>query len=343
MAASADAAGFPYAVGEQPAESAVSAIWERYRTGPAEDVAGLIDRELFATLCTEAMLSTTRRFVEDWGPDLIVREPCEFSTAVVSRDAGIPQAQVAISLAEVENSVVRQVAPIIDGFCAGTSAAITSAPYLSSIPRAMDPSAWPDTRRYRPDLPARDVPPEPRMDNSQPLVYVTMGSVFGGLDGSPAAYRLLLEAISDLPVNAILTLGRAVDAADLGVIPANTQVVQWLDQAEILPKASMVVCHGGSGTTYGALAHGVPLVMWPSFADQTRNAHAVAAAGAGIAVINDCATETGIRSFGSDAAKALREAMLTLLEGPSYRDAAGRIGAEIARAPSLTEVIRDLS
>jgi UDP:flavonoid glycosyltransferase YjiC (YdhE family) len=43
-------------------------------------------------------------------------------------------------------------------------------------------------------------------------------------------------------------------------------------------------CHGGSGTTLGALAAGLPLVVVPLFADQPVNARRVAAVGAGLAV-----------------------------------------------------------
>jgi hypothetical protein len=45
----------------------------------------------------------------------------------------------------------------------------------------------------------------------------------------------------------------------------------------VLPHAALVVCHGGSGSTFGALAAGVPLVIWPLFADQFRNGRAVQA------------------------------------------------------------------
>ena len=42
-----------------------------------------------------------------------------------------------------------------------------------------------------------------------------------------------------------------------------------------------VVTHGGAGTTLGALAFGVPLLVLPQGADQYANAERVVAAGAG--------------------------------------------------------------
>src|SRR5688572_32535190 len=53
---------------------------------------------------------------------------------------------------------------------------------------------------------------------------------------------------------------------------------------EVLPRAAAMVCHGGYATTVGALAHGVPQVVVPVFADQGRNARRVAEIGAGIAL-----------------------------------------------------------
>lgn len=58
--------------------------------------------------------------------------------------------------------------------------------------------------------------------------------------------------------------------------------------------ANVVVCHGGSGTAFGALAAGVPLIICPLFADQSSNGQLIASAGAGLvaaarALREDCA------------------------------------------------------
>ena len=53
-------------------------------------------------------------------------------------------------------------------------------------------------------------------------------------------------------------------------------------------RADVIVCHGGFGSTLGALAHGTPLVVLPLFSnDQWANGEAVARAGAGITVADD--------------------------------------------------------
>jgi hypothetical protein len=48
-------------VGEDPARAFVEDVWSRVRAGPADEVMGLIDRELFADRCTQAMLGAAPR------------------------------------------------------------------------------------------------------------------------------------------------------------------------------------------------------------------------------------------------------------------------------------------
>src|SRR3954453_9844318 len=137
--------GLPYAIGAQPPATAVDEIWDRVRAGPEEHAVGLIDRELFADRCTAAMLGAARRACEAWKPRLIVRESCEYASAVVAREAGIAQLQVGLSLAELESGVLTMVEPIIDRYGAGVAGAARAAPYLTRFPESLDPSPWADT------------------------------------------------------------------------------------------------------------------------------------------------------------------------------------------------------
>ena len=73
--------------------------------------------------------------------------------------------------------------------------------------------------------------------------------------------------------------GRDGDPASLAPWPANATVERFVPQVDVLPHCSVVVSHGGSGTTYGALAHGLPLLMLPHAADQFDNVAAARAAG----------------------------------------------------------------
>src|SRR5262245_59149190 len=80
LAEAVERTGLPSVVGAQPPAAVVEEIWARVRAGPEEQVRGLIDRELFAERCTEAMLAAARSACEAYRPALVVRESCEYAS-----------------------------------------------------------------------------------------------------------------------------------------------------------------------------------------------------------------------------------------------------------------------
>ena len=117
---------------------------------------------------------------------------------------------------------------------------------------------------------------------SRPLVYLTFGSVAPTMDYFPGVYRDAIDALAMLPVRVLVTVGRDRDPRELGPLPPSVHVARWVPQADVMPHAAAMVCHGGSGTVRAGLAAGVPMVVLPLFADQPYNARRVAELGAGI-------------------------------------------------------------
>ena len=68
----------------------------------------------------------------------------------------------------------------------------------------------------------------------------------------------------------------------------------------MLAQADLVVSHGGSGTTLGCLANGVPHLMLPQGADQFSNADAVGRAGAGREIAPDRRTPESIAEIAGE-------------------------------------------
>ena len=338
---SARETGLPFRVGDEPPRAFVEEIWQRVRAGPADAVAGLIDRELFAERCTQSMLRTARELRDRWQPDFVLREPCEYASAIAAHEAGIPHAQVGISPAEIEFGVHAMVASIIEEFAPGVAAATGSAPYLSAFPASLDPSRWPDTRRFRHQAARVDLK-RPIPTPQPPLVYITFGTVLGHLGEATDAYRAALEAVAGLPVRALLTTGQATEASALGTLPDNTRVEQWVAQDDVLPEAAVVVCHGGSGTTLGALSAGVPVVICPLFADNAHNGQTVQDAGAGVVVRSRAVPAGGLRTLEPEDMDVLRDAIQKVLGEPAYEQAAARIAAEMAAMPSVDDVVSGL-
>jgi UDP:flavonoid glycosyltransferase YjiC (YdhE family) len=148
--------------------------------------------------------------------------------------------------------------------------------------------------------------------------------------------------MKDLPLRVLLTVGNRTDIAGLGPIPENVHVEPWVSQDDVFREASLVICHGGSGTTFGALAAGLPLVIVPLFADQFSNARRVAAAGAGL-LVEPAPGEDGRRPglVPGDAAR-VAEAVATVLADPAYTQAAARIAREMASMPPVGQVLEAL-
>ena len=86
------------------------------------------------------------------------------------------------------------------------------------------------------------VPPTGWTTLGQPLVYVTLGTVFN----RPATFRALLDGLDGS--SALVTTGRNVDPASLGDRPPNVRIERFVPQAQVLPRCAAVVAHAGSGS-----------------------------------------------------------------------------------------------
>jgi UDP:flavonoid glycosyltransferase YjiC (YdhE family) len=179
-----------------------------------------------------------------------------------------------------------------------------------------------DVVRMRPGAdPSLETPP-PWLDELEPpLVYVTMGTVYNQAE----LFRPLLDGL-DGHASALVTVGRTLDPVELEPLPQRVRVERYVPQAHVLPRCAAVVGHGGSGTTLGALAHGVPLVLVPQAADQFDNAARAEAAGAAV-----------VLRPGEVNADAVRAALASVLGEPSFAEAARRIAGEIAEMATVEE------
>ena len=111
-----------------------------------------------------------------------------------------------------------------------------------------------------------------------PLVYVT----FGTLLSNDEALSTVVQALRDLPVRVIVTVGPAGDPASLGPQPSNVHLARYIPQEQLLPHCGAVVSHAGSGTFLATIAAGLPQLCLPQAADQFLNAAACERAAVGL-------------------------------------------------------------
>lgn len=157
-----------------------------------------------------------------------------------------------------------------------------------------------------------------------PTVLISLSTA--AFPGLAHLWQRTLDAVGSLPVRGIATLGPAMDPARLRV-PANVEVCPWLPHEDVMPNVSVVVGHGGHGTTMAALAHGVPVLVLPlsTMSDQPWVGRTVERAGVGMALS---------RRSSSERIRAAVERLMG--EGP-HRGAAERIGERIRALDGRTK------
>jgi UDP:flavonoid glycosyltransferase YjiC (YdhE family) len=284
----------------------------------------------FGILEAPARIDELREQVQSFRPDVIVHESSELAAPVVAAQLGLPSIQHSfgrmVSWNAIEAAAVA-VQPMWEraGVALEPFAGMFRGAFVDLCPPSLDPERPPIGTTVFPRRPVDGTVTD--HVGERPLIYVTLGTVVtdtGTLD-------VLLAALAELDADVLLTTGWQNDPAELSAIPANATVERFIPQDDVLPRCSLIVTHAGSGSTLGALAHGVPLLAVPHAADQFENAAAAAAAGAARVVMPDELVES-----------AVREAARTLLEDPSYRDAAREVAAEIAAMPDAAHVAQQI-
>ncbi|MET8011667.1 macrolide-inactivating glycosyltransferase [Streptomyces sp. NPDC005271] len=173
-----------------------------------------------------------------------------------------------------------------------------------------------------------------RPDGLAPTDRVLLISLGSTWTKEPAFYRACVEAFGGLPGwHVVLQIGRQVDPADLGTVPANIEVHRWVPQLSILRQADAFITHAGAGGSQEGLACGVPMVAVPQAVDQFGNADMLQALGVARHLPKEEAT-----------AEALRSAVLAIADDPEvtarYAEVTARMADEggTKQAADLIEV-----
>jgi UDP:flavonoid glycosyltransferase YjiC (YdhE family) len=153
-----------------------------------------------------------------------------------------------------------------------------------------------------------DLPPD------RPVVLLTLGSS-GRADLLPMA----LSALSGLPITVIAATAGKIDLAD---VPGNAFVADYLPLDRAVQRSRLVICNGGSLTTYQALASGVPILGLCTNMDQLLNMNAIERLGESVARLLDqppsvqAASRIGRLLSQLDSAQAFREVVDDMLRHP---------------------------
>jgi UDP-glucoronosyl and UDP-glucosyl transferase len=281
----------------------------------------------FGEVGTDDLIDDAIACAEAVTPELVVAETYAFVGPLVAAVRGVPCVQHLVGPLldpEVLQLANDAVSPLwrTFGLDAPGYAGCYEDATIRICPPSLDPASVPRgaTLWLRPSPPPLEAP----RVAARPLVYVTLGTFFGG---NVEAFRTILDGLAGEDLDVLVTVGADGDPAALDPLPPNATVERFVPQATLLPGCAAVVHHGGGGTTFGALAHGLPQVVLPQGADNFSNAARLAAAGASRTVLPDDVT-----------ADSMRNAVREVLDEPSYRSAAQALAAEIAAMPGPRDV-----
>ena len=137
------------------------------------------------------------------------------------------------------------------------------------------------------------------------MIYLTFGSVAGGLDTAFSAFQRAIDAVTGLDARVLVTTGKGFNPKALGAVPPNVTVESWV-------------------------------------ADQRTNAKLITVAGAGVVVDVGLKSEPGFRAIEATDVPRIRAAVKEVLAKSSYALAAQVIAEEIASTGSARDCLDEL-
>jgi MGT family glycosyltransferase len=149
-------------------------------------------------------------------------------------------------------------------------------------------------------------------DDGRPLVYVALGSVYGG---QQQVFKAALEGLAGEPVRVLAATFNHVPPEALAPVPGNATVAARVDSRAVLARAAVHVSHGGANSVHESLLAGVPMVFLPQGSDNPAWATRL--------------TELGVGTTAEESAEGIREAVLRLLDDRAARERTRQLGDRI--------------
>ena len=125
-----------------------------------------------------------------------------------------------------------------------------------------------------------------KKDESKKLIYVSLGTLF---NKKVNIYKLFIEAFGNSKeYQGIMSIGKKNDIKDLGEIPENIKVYNYVPQLQVLKQCDIFIIYWGINSINEALyLNNLPLIVIPQEIDQFDNAKQIEKLEAGIALDKD--------------------------------------------------------
>ncbi|WP_438870654.1 macrolide family glycosyltransferase [Sarcina ventriculi] len=156
-----------------------------------------------------------------------------------------------------------------------------------------------------------------KIENSKnkKIIYISLGTI---ANTNIEFYKNCFKALGsreDLMV--IMSVGKKINISDLGQIPTNFKLYNYVPQLEVLKKVDLFITHGGMNSSSEGLYNNVPLIVVPQFGDQPVVAKRVEELGAGVPLMGDISP------------LAIENAVNKILSDNSYKENAKKVGESL--------------
>jgi UDP:flavonoid glycosyltransferase YjiC (YdhE family) len=182
--------------------------------------------------------------------------------------------------------------------------------------------------RYVPYSSAGHVPHWAVRTTGRPRVCVTLGITMLQVSSTNTFFApQVLKELSALDVE-LVTAVVAAQRDLLGEVPEGVKVAEDSALYALMPSCDLVIHHGGVGSMLTAALHGVPQLTLTQMLDQGFFAKHLERTGASIH-----------RTWADTDGEVLRATVTTMLEDPSYRQAAAQVRDSMLARPTPAECI----
>ncbi|PGB04544.1 macrolide family glycosyltransferase [Bacillus toyonensis] len=160
------------------------------------------------------------------------------------------------------------------------------------------------------------------------VIYISMGTI---MNNQPEFYQKCFTGLKDLNVKVILSIGKQLTVKQLGNIPDNFIVRNYLSQINILRQADVFISHCGMNSISESLYFEVPLVMLPLINDQHTIAERVHELGAGFML-----------NLQQLSAEDLKHAVNEVLRNSIYKENAKKISQSFRESGGYMKAVDEI-
>ncbi|MBC8580757.1 nucleotide disphospho-sugar-binding domain-containing protein [Zhenhengia yiwuensis] len=157
-------------------------------------------------------------------------------------------------------------------------------------------------------------------------IYISFGTIYN----STVLYQVCINALKDMDVNVLLSIGKANDASDFVSLPDNWHVRKNWPQIKVLQNIDVFISHGGNNSIREAANFGVPTLIIPQTGDHYLTAEDIKKNNMGIVIEGDVHEDI------------LKESVYKCLYDEAIKQNCMEVAKEMQQLGGLSQVVEDI-